>query len=55
MLPCSSMVLRTWALLNAVIAYLLINAGKVSYNILTKVLFFAGFAALCIQLSLHFG
>jgi hypothetical protein len=44
-----------WALLNLVVAYLLLNLGELSrHNSLSLVLFFAGAAALSIAMSIHF-
>lgn len=42
-----------WALLNLVIACVLFHVGRVS-NLTSLVVFFAGIAALSIQLSFHF-
>jgi hypothetical protein len=51
----SSPIVNTlWALLNMVIGYILFRTGYVASGNLPLILFFAGVAAISIQLSLHF-
>jgi hypothetical protein len=51
----SSPIVNTlWAFLNMVIGYILFRTGYVASGNLPLILFFAGVAAISIQLSLHF-